>query len=308
MTFSLSRLLTVAPTKPTQEQRLEELHRHPAPPPGLEVHKEGLRHEVQPGDSAWALARDYSQAYHMDISARDIIQSNPAAFALMLFPGKNITIPGLEQRFDAMIMAEKAQTKPITHTVKANDTLYSLARDYRTKTIDGQLTWRQIYDHNRSVIGANPNLIRVGQVITIPNTGRGGHEVSPKKSIDELSQALLLTRVGRVQHEQGGIEQIDIVRYTADTSRKQKFNSITDAIKSAKTALAGPASSSNPMAIVQTKDGAFYTVAVNGAEVSDNLDDSDRTLSTAFRAGQREVVAVVEKTFDNSVKVRRFDQ
>jgi LysM repeat protein len=51
--------------------------------------------------------------------------------------------------------------KPTTYTVKKGDTLSSIARAYGT-------TWPGLYSANRAVIGLNPNLIRPGQVLTIP--------------------------------------------------------------------------------------------------------------------------------------------
>jgi LysM repeat protein len=45
-------------------------------------------------------------------------------------------------------------------TVRPGDTLSSIARDHGT-------SWRAIYDANRSVIGSNPNLLRVGQVLDV---------------------------------------------------------------------------------------------------------------------------------------------
>ncbi len=51
-----------------------------------------------------------------------------------------------------------------TYTVKSGDNLSLIAqRHYGT-----QARWRDIYDANRTVIGANPNLIKPGQVLTIP--------------------------------------------------------------------------------------------------------------------------------------------
>lgn len=51
-----------------------------------------------------------------------------------------------------------------TYTVKAGDTLTSIAR----KTT-GSADWKPIYEQNKDVIGSNPNLIQVGTVLTIPS-------------------------------------------------------------------------------------------------------------------------------------------
>lgn len=51
-----------------------------------------------------------------------------------------------------------------SHTVAKKDTLYSIARTY----YNGDHTrWKEIYEANRSAIG-DPNMIRVGQKLTIP--------------------------------------------------------------------------------------------------------------------------------------------
>lgn len=292
----------------TRDQRLVELHRHPAAPPGLEVHANGLRHEVQRGDSAWAIARDYSQAYHMDITASALTAANRTAFADGLHPGEKLVVPGLQARFDASIAAEGEHVPQIRHTVVKGDTLSSLARQYRTQAEDGTLTWKQIHDANRRVIGSDPNVIKPGQVLTIPETGRDGFQVPPLQTLSQLDQDVVLTRVSRVLHEMGGIEQLDVVRFKANASHAEQHASLNDAIRSARTALASGEARSNPIAIVQTRDGAYHTMPVRGEEVSENLDDSYRALSLAYRSGQREVVAVVDKPYDRPVEVRRFDQ
>jgi LysM repeat protein len=291
----------------TREQRLEELHRHPAAPPGLEAHAMGLRHEVQKGDSAWSIARDYAQAYHLDLTAGDLTRANPTAMAGGLHPGELLELPMVQSRMDAAIRAAGVGAPAVQHTVARGDTLSSIARRYDDR-VEGTLTWKQVYDANRAVIGANPNVIRPGQVLVIPGTGRPGGQVAPLQTLSELDQDIVLTRVGRVQHEAGGIEQLDIVRFRADASHAEQHASIADAIAAARSTLASDEPRSNPMAIVQVRDGSAWTVPVRGEEVSDNLDDSDRTLSLAYRAGEREVVAVVDRPWDQPVRVRRFDR
>lgn len=48
----------------------------------------------------------------------------------------------------------------MVHTVKAGETLSSIARKYNT-------TWQVIYNKNKNVIGSNPNLIKPGQKLVI---------------------------------------------------------------------------------------------------------------------------------------------
>lgn len=49
-----------------------------------------------------------------------------------------------------------------TYTVKSGDTLSGIANEY-----DG-VTWQQIYEANKVLIGSNPNLIQPGMVLVIP--------------------------------------------------------------------------------------------------------------------------------------------
>ena len=50
-----------------------------------------------------------------------------------------------------------------TYTVKSGDCLSAIARK-----MTGSADWMALYNANRSGIGGNPNLIKRGQVITIP--------------------------------------------------------------------------------------------------------------------------------------------
>jgi len=53
---------------------------------------------------------------------------------------------------------------PRTYTVKAGDSLSKIA-----KAVYGDAKkWKQIYEANKAVIGNNPDLIKPGQVLTIP--------------------------------------------------------------------------------------------------------------------------------------------
>lgn len=54
--------------------------------------------------------------------------------------------------------------QPKTYTVVKGDCLWNIAKKFYS---DGA-QYMKIYNANKSVIGSNPNLIRVGQVLTIP--------------------------------------------------------------------------------------------------------------------------------------------
>lgn len=57
----------------------------------------------------------------------------------------------------------ETQTAAQSYTVKSGDTLSGIARK-----LTGSTNWQAIYEQNKSVIGSNPNLIKAGQVLTIP--------------------------------------------------------------------------------------------------------------------------------------------
>ncbi|OME86927.1 peptidoglycan-binding protein [Paenibacillus sp. FSL A5-0031] len=56
------------------------------------------------------------------------------------------------------------EAKPSNYVVKSGDSLFKIAHVMYT---DGD-KWRTIYNANKTVIGANPNLIRAGQRLVIP--------------------------------------------------------------------------------------------------------------------------------------------
>ena len=59
--------------------------------------------------------------------------------------------------------APATETATQSYTVKTGDTLSGIARK-----LTGSTSWQAIYEQNKSVIGSNPNLIKPGQVLTIP--------------------------------------------------------------------------------------------------------------------------------------------
>ena len=59
--------------------------------------------------------------------------------------------------------APKPASNTVTHTVKQGDTLWALAVKY----LGNGNRWREIYYANEAIIGANPNIIRPGQKLTI---------------------------------------------------------------------------------------------------------------------------------------------
>jgi len=67
-----------------------------------------------------------------------------------------------------VVPAPDLSTKALrTHSVERGDSLWKIAKKY----FGNGNKWKLIYDANRDVIGANPDLIKPGQVLTIPEEG-----------------------------------------------------------------------------------------------------------------------------------------
>ncbi len=54
-----------------------------------------------------------------------------------------------------------------THTVAKGDSLSKIAKQYYGKVT----LWKQLYEANKAVVGPNPDLIKPGQVLVIPELG-----------------------------------------------------------------------------------------------------------------------------------------
>jgi hypothetical protein len=64
------------------------------------------------------------------------------------------------------------------HRVRPGESLWSIAREYRPNAAALQVArlWPRIYDQNRNEIGSDPNLLRPGQVLRMPQ--RDGDEAT----------------------------------------------------------------------------------------------------------------------------------
>ncbi|WP_330331470.1 LysM peptidoglycan-binding domain-containing protein [Streptomyces sp. NBC_00536] len=55
--------------------------------------------------------------------------------------------------------------KKRTYTVRSGDSLSAIAR----RELGNEARWRELYAMNKGVVGSNPDLIRPGMVLTLPN-------------------------------------------------------------------------------------------------------------------------------------------
>ena len=99
----------------------------------------GTTYRVVAGDTLTSIARKYQ------VTVDDLIRANKIENKDFIVTGTVLKIP-------------KASTES-TYTVKAGDTLYDIARRYNTD-------WKTIYEKNKSIIGNDPSIIKVGQKLT----------------------------------------------------------------------------------------------------------------------------------------------
>ena len=98
------------------------------------------------GDINYTL--DIKEYRHVSIPSSTLIKESP-------------TVPTAAETATREVPATQTSTQ--SYTVKSGDTLSGIARK-----LTGSTSWQAIYEQNKSVIGSNPNLIKPGQVLTIP--------------------------------------------------------------------------------------------------------------------------------------------
>lgn len=101
-----------------------------------------INYVVKKGDTLSEIAQKYNTTYQKLASYNNI--SNPNK----IYAGQIIKI------------STNIEINPSTYVVKKGDTLSSIASKYGT-------TWQKIYEKNKTKIGANPNKIYPGQVLSI---------------------------------------------------------------------------------------------------------------------------------------------
>lgn len=98
--------------------------------------------------------------------------TGPAMLAGLPLPERASTHPAAAVESHAP-GSRPAPTRPRAVQVRAGDTLWSLAAATLAPQADDAeitATWRAIYEHNRGVIGDDPDLIKPGTTLTIPDS------------------------------------------------------------------------------------------------------------------------------------------
>lgn len=78
----------------------------------------------------------------------------------------HVIYPGMDDRGPSDVKAPAVGKTAGTYTVKQGDTLYNIATTYHVGS--GANRWMPLYNANRRLIGADPDLIYPGQVLKIP--------------------------------------------------------------------------------------------------------------------------------------------
>ena len=115
--------------------------------PGTSTPTTGTTYTVKAGDTLYAIALRYGVTVQQIVTANNITNAN------LISIGQVLTIPGT-----GTPTTPTTPTTGTSYTVKAGDTLYAIALRYG-------VTITQLVNANGI---ANPNLIRVGQVLIIP--------------------------------------------------------------------------------------------------------------------------------------------
>ncbi len=118
---------------------------------------------VQAGDNFWSIA----EMWFGDGSRHHLIAAaNPGVDSSKLRIGQTLKLPPKDAAAAPQppTPTTPPPAQPGTYTVQPGDTLVSIAR----RLLKDESKWKQLYDANHRVIGANPDNLKVGMVLTIP--------------------------------------------------------------------------------------------------------------------------------------------
>lgn len=128
-------------------------------------------HRTQPGDSLASIARDYygDERYTKLLAENNRQITDPNALKV----GTWIKIPPVSSNPSATSVSLSAKTPGApstdaarTYTVRSGDSFYAIARD----VLGDAARWKELFNLNQSLVGGDPKKLKVGQVITLPQT------------------------------------------------------------------------------------------------------------------------------------------
>jgi nucleoid-associated protein YgaU len=129
------------------------------------------RYTVEAGDSLSSIALTVYGSANRWV---EIAQANPLVDPNRLRVGQEIKLPDLRGGAVAAAPGEAGEDLPrrgATYTVKAGDTLSSIAKQY----YNSASKWELLYQANRRAIGDDPGNVRVGMELLIPPPASGAN-------------------------------------------------------------------------------------------------------------------------------------
>lgn len=286
-----------------------EVSEHYGRPPGLEAHADGrIVHEVQKGDSWYALARDYNRSFHTFMDWTQLRDANPQTGG-SLFPGQQLTIPGLETMFDIRFNTEHPhlvrQGNELVHDVQPGDNLTKIARDY-SATEGLNISATSLYNANKAVIGADPNLIHPHQKLRIPGITFDDANAF-RSSLRSLDGVVIATRAARILQENRDVTVNDVMTFRIHKANARPLGKdLTAAMAIAKYDISRSDHANGFEAVVQSRNGSFWLIPMEGTE-SGELDHTGTTLSLQVRREERSMVGYVQKDWGGTVTTRQFE-
>jgi len=119
-----------------------------------------VTYRVVQGDNLWRIAEDY---YGSGYNWVDIAQENSLRDPDFLLVDQELLIPDAPVRWPEEKLVAGGEPGS-TYTVQKGDSLWKIA----VAVYDDGYRWTEIYQANEAEIGANPDLVEIGTVLTLP--------------------------------------------------------------------------------------------------------------------------------------------
>ena len=108
-----------------------------------------------------------ARKHQAQVAADQAAAPNPSVARPQAGPGPGLSPSAPKTGPGVVPVSQPTAQQPEFYTVAKGDSLSKIAKHLLGNAND----WRLIYDANRDVIGGNPDLIKPGQKLKIPNSG-----------------------------------------------------------------------------------------------------------------------------------------